>query len=118
MIKGFALQTISLMLTMPIAAQHPITPDPFPGATCSLTTVVLNPAFLGNLDDYYAEGRRMFEALHRMSPLPGLDRVVLPGELEMEREKDFRENGIPLDPGHIDRLAELGHAFDVPLYWE
>jgi LDH2 family malate/lactate/ureidoglycolate dehydrogenase len=118
LIKGFALQMISLMLTMPIANMHPATPDPFPGATCNFTTVVINPAFLGNLDDYYAEGRLLFEALHRMSPMPGLEKVIFPGELEAEREIDFRANGIPLDPGHMERLATLGDEFKVPPYWE
>lgn len=118
LIKGFALQAISLMLTLPVAAQAPIPADPFPSATCSLTTIVLNPSFLGSLEDYYAEGCRIMEALHRMDPLPGLDRVLMPGELEFEREQDFHQNGIPLDASHIDRLAQAGHDYGVPLYWE
>ena len=118
LIKGFALQMMSLMLTMPMAAMDPVTPDPFPGATCNFTTVVVNPAFLGDLDAYYAEGRRLSEALHRMSPMPGLENVLFPGELEAEREKDFCKHGIPLNPDHIEGLATLGDEFDVPPYWE
>ncbi|MBT5875273.1 MAG: hypothetical protein HOH43_17775 [Candidatus Latescibacteria bacterium] len=118
LIKGFALQAISLMLTLPLAAQAPIAADPYPSATCSLSTIVLNPSFLGSLEDYYAEGIRMTEALHRMEPLPGLDRVLMPGELEFEREQDFLENGIPLDTSHIERLTEAGRDYGVPLYWE
>ncbi len=118
LIKGFALQTISLMLTMPIAAQAPVTPDPFPAATCSLIALVLNPAVLGEQDAYEIEGQRIREALHKMEPMPGFDRVLLPGELEAERESDFIANGIPLSPDHIKRLAEAGRMFGVPLYWE
>lgn len=118
LIKGFSWQMISLMMTMPLAEMHPVTPDPFPGATCNFTTVVIDPAFLGERDAYYAEGRRLFEALHRMSPMPGLENVAFPGEIEAAREKDFRENGIPLDPGHIERLAALADELDVPRCWE
>lgn len=118
LIKGFALQIISLLLSVPVAAMRPVAPDRFPGATCSLTTIVVDPAFLGSRDDFYAEVRRLVEGLHRMQPMPGLDRVALPGELEAERTEDFRANGIPLDPAHIDRLAELGRELGVPLYWE
>lgn len=118
LIKGFALQIISLMLTMPIAAIRPADSPRFSGATCSLTAIVVDPAFLGSLDAFHAEVQRLVDHIHRMTPMPGLDRVVLPGELEGEREQDFRLNGIPLDPTHMDRLAELGREFDVPLYWE
>jgi len=50
--------------------------------------------------------------------MPGLEKVIFPGELEAEREIDFRAKGIPLGPGHMERLATLGDEFKVPPYWE
>ncbi|MBT4098644.1 MAG: hypothetical protein HOE86_13415, partial [Gemmatimonadetes bacterium] len=94
LIKGLALQTISHMVTLPIAAMQPADPGPFSGATCSLIAVVIDPSFLGSVDDYHTEGQRIADGMGQMHPMPGLDRVVLPGQLEAEREVDFRQNGI------------------------
>lgn len=53
-----------------------------------------------------------------MEPLPGLDRALLPGEIEAEREADIGVHGIPLDDAHIYSLRELGNDLGVPRYWE
>ncbi len=117
LIKGLAYQVTSVMLTWPVDALSPIELR-FPGATSSLTAMVLDPAFIGDASDYTRKVAELRKNIHAMHPLPGLDRPLLPGELEAEREADFGRNGIPLDSTHIQSLRELGDELDVPCYWE
>ena len=117
LIKGLAYQVTSVMMTWPVDAQSPVERR-FPQATSSLTAVVLNPAFIGDPSDYTRTVVELRRNVHAMQPLPGLDRALLPGEIEAEREADFGVRGIPLDDAHIHSLRELGKDLDVPCYWE
>jgi ureidoglycolate dehydrogenase (NAD+) len=117
LIKGMALQTISLMMTMPFAAMQPRPAEPYPGAICSLIAIAIDPAFFGPADAFFAEVRRLQESIQAMLPMPGLRRTVFPGEIEAEREADFRVNGVPLDPAHIEALDALGKELQIPPYW-
>lgn len=117
LIKGLAYQVTSVMMTWPLDAQSPIDRR-FPGATSSLTAFVLDPAFIGDPSDYTRTVAEMRRNVHAMQPLPGLDRALLPGEIEAEREADFGVIGIPLDDAHVQSLRELGDELGVPPYWE
>ena len=117
LIKGLAYQVTSVMMTWPVDAQSPVERR-FPGATSSLAAVVLDPAFTGNRSDYTRTVADLRRNIHAMETLPGLDRTLLPGEIEAERETDFSRNGIPLDDTHVQSLRELGNELDVPCYWE
>ena len=117
LIKGLAYQVTSVMLTWPVDAQSPIERS-YPGATSSLTAVVLDPAFIGEPSNYTRTVTELRANIHAMRPLPGLDRSSLPGEIEAEREADFSRNGIPLDDTHILSLRQLGDELGVPRYWE
>lgn len=118
LIKGVALQTINLMMTMPFTAMQLTPEEPFPGAFCSLTTIAIDPAFFGPVALFHEEVERLRQGMRTMMPLPGLSQTVLPGELEAEREADFRANGVPLDPSHIDALTQLADEMGIPKYWE
>lgn len=117
LIKGLAYQVTSVMMTWPLDAQSYIE-NRYPEATSSLTAVVLDPAFIGDSSDYIRTVTELRENTHAMQPLPGLDRALLPGEIEAEREADFGEYGIPLDDAHIQSLRQLGDELDVTCYWE
>ena len=118
LIKGVALQTINLMMTMPLTAMQATPAEPYPGAFCSLTTIAIDPGFFGPVASFHDEIERLRQGMHTMEPLPGLSRTVLPGELESEREIDFQTNGVPLDPSHIEALARLADEMGIPKYWE
>jgi hypothetical protein len=117
LIKGLAYQVTSVMMTWPVDAQSTIE-NRYPGATSSLTAIVMDPSFLGSPEAYTRTVTELRKNIHAMHPLPGLDRSLLPGEIEAEREADFSRNGIPLDGTHIQSLRELGDELGVPCYWE
>ena len=117
LIKGLAYQVTSVMMTWPVDAQSTVETR-YPGATSSLTAFVMDPSFTGDPDAYTRTVEELRGHIHDMLPLPGLDRSMLPGEIEAEREVDFGRNGIPLDDAHIQGLRELADALEVPCYWE
>ena len=65
--------------------------------------------FQGQMDD-------MFQRVHGTAPAKGFDKVLVAGDPEHAREKERREQGIPLLPAVIDELKELAKDVDVP--WE
>ena len=63
--------------------------------------------FKRNLDKMVGE----FTAL---DPAAGFDRVYYPGEIEGLRREQRRTEGIPVEAGLADELAELGQRYNVP----
>jgi ureidoglycolate dehydrogenase (NAD+) len=61
--------------------------------------------------------RRLGEMLAEFGELPpaeGFDRVYYPGQIEGLRRQQRQKEGIPIDPGLYEELAELGEAHGVP----
>ncbi len=63
--------------------------------------------FKRNLDEMVSE----FTAL---DPAAGFDRVYYPGEIEGLRREQRRTEGIPVEAGLADELAELSQHYNVP----
>lgn len=63
--------------------------------------------FKRNLDEMLSE----FTALE---PAEGFDRVYYPGEIEGLRREQRLTEGIPVEAGLADELAELGQRYNVP----
>ena len=51
-------------------------------------------------------------------PVPGTDRVLLPGAIEAERMERYRVEGIPYGEPEQDAARVLHERFEVPLPWE
>jgi LDH2 family malate/lactate/ureidoglycolate dehydrogenase len=49
-----------------------------------------------------------FRAVQRMK---GVDRLLLPGELEYHREQERKKNGVPLSPALVDELNSFAREF-------
>ncbi|MBI2191053.1 MAG: Ldh family oxidoreductase [Planctomycetes bacterium] len=64
-------------------------------------------AFLRDMDEYVRLARSL-------KPLPGYDRADLPGNLEWEREREWRRTGIPLGPDHLALLEGVARKLRVP----
>jgi len=105
------------MMTWPINSQSRIE-NRYPDATSSLTSVIIDPGFIGIPDEYTEAVTALRNNVHAMKPLPGLNRSLLPGEIEAERETDFKKNGIPLYHQHVQSLRTLGNELDLPSWGE
>ena len=66
--------------------------------------------FLREMDAYT-------EFAHQCLPMPGQDRPLLPGNLEHEYEKEWREIGIPVGPEHQKSLIRIADTVGVKTPW-
>jgi LDH2 family malate/lactate/ureidoglycolate dehydrogenase len=52
-----------------------------------------------------------------LQPLDGFDQALMPGGIEVQRERQYRTEGVPVGPAHRQRLDELATALGMPLPW-
>ena len=56
----------------------------------------------------------MLKEFGELPPVEGLDKVYYPGEIEGLRREQRAKEGLPIEPGLYEELAELGERFQVP----
>jgi LDH2 family malate/lactate/ureidoglycolate dehydrogenase len=100
--KGSGLSIITSALAALSGGQMP-TAKTTPGAQEHFL-MALDVGHFGERDAYTAEIARACQAIRRVPPAPGFDRVYLPGEIEWLRSERWRETGIPI---HRDQVADL-----------
>ena len=64
------------------------------------------PEFLDEVDQYV-------RAVHAIPPMPGVDRVYVPGEIEFDYAEARRRDGIPLDDDIIENLNALAASLSI-----
>jgi len=70
--------------------------------------VALDPSHYGPMDAFRADVDRLVADIHAATPAEGVERVLVPGELEHHRRIDRLEHGIPLAPALVEELSRLG----------
>ncbi len=69
--------------------------------------MVIDPsAFYGGSDAYLDVAQAMFDEIHAQPPTAGFSKVMIPGEIERERIKQYRAEGIPVPKAIYDFLAK------------
>lgn len=58
------------------------------------------------------------QKVRSLTPLDGFDEAYLPGGLEAERERIFRDEGILVGENHRNRLEKLAGELDIEVPWE
>jgi LDH2 family malate/lactate/ureidoglycolate dehydrogenase len=66
---------------------------------------------------FYRELEATLAEIRNLPPADGFDRVRLPGELEWEREQEYRAQGIPLHTDHAATLKRLAEQAQVAVPW-
>ncbi len=79
--------------------------------TCRIDLFGDAESFKAEMDDYTARVREL-------EPLPDTAGAYLPGHLEVEYERSYRADGIPLGNGHQRRLAEVASELGIEPPWE
>jgi L-2-hydroxycarboxylate dehydrogenase (NAD+) len=112
--KGYGLALIVGMIagTLNGAAMGKSTVDFNADATTPTNTgqaiVAIDPAAFGEIAEFKAEVDRAIRDLHASERMPGVDRILVPGERSHERMLAQRHDGIIVAPslmGALDRLA-------------
>ena len=121
--KGTGLSIVLSMITSFLAAApfdwdrvDPATGQRIPGTT-GHWFAAYDVAQFTNLDAFTAQVRALRERIHATTPRAGFERVYAPGDIENEKARRHRAEGIPLEQFTLDELAwvaeQTGVAFDI-----
>lgn len=69
------------------------------------------PEFKAEMDKFVAE-------VKSSATRPGFDEVLVPGEIDYRREKEYRETGAKLDAVIFDELAQLANTLNIDFPFE
>lgn len=72
--------------------------------------VALDPSHYGPMDGFRADVDRLVRDIHASEPAEGVERVLVPGELEHRRREQRLVDGIPLASALVDELDRIGRA--------
>jgi LDH2 family malate/lactate/ureidoglycolate dehydrogenase len=64
---------------------------------------------------FSARMQRLIDEMHAAEPAPGVERVLVPGELEHHNECHARERGLDLDEVIVRHLEQVARDLDLPL---
>lgn len=78
---------------------------------------VLDPVAFVDPTAFKSEVDRTTELIGALQPLPGYERADLPGGPEYERERTYRESGIPLGDRHRENLETIGLEAGISVPW-
>ena len=91
----------------------------WPGAGMGGTVIALDPDAIGDGAAFRAEVDRYVRDIRDGHlPLPGTDRVCLPGHLEQERVAEYRREGIAFGEPEQAAMRAISERFDVSLPWQ
>jgi ureidoglycolate dehydrogenase (NAD+) len=79
--------------------------------------IAINPQFIGGLDLFRRRVDAVIDELKNTATADG-QRVLYPGELEMEKEADARKNGIPLPDASLQELKRAAKMVGIELLTE
>ena len=53
------------------------------------------------------------EAIAKLKPIENTNESLLPGAIEVKRERDYRANGVPIGEQHGKRLQEIADYLGI-----
>ena len=72
---------------------------------------------VGNILSGTLGGQMLPDEASRMKPLPGFSESYLPGGKELEREREYRRDGVPIAARVVEGLEEVAGELSVPTPW-
>ena len=63
---------------------------------CSVFMLFIDPNIFGKGNDYYENFDKMIDELHALKPAPGVDKVLIPGEIELNNVAKAKKDGVPV----------------------
>jgi LDH2 family malate/lactate/ureidoglycolate dehydrogenase len=82
---------------------------------CAHLFIAIDPAAFGDADAFAARVGELAAQVHSSPTAPGVDRVLLPGQLEAERHAAARADGVRVERSVIDNLHGVAATLGVDL---
>ena len=89
----------------------------FSGADQSGFLLAIDVDRFSDLDAFKADMDHLMDEASRMKPLPGFSESYLPGGKELERETEYRRDGVPISARAVEGLEEVAGELGVAIPW-
>ena len=89
----------------------------FTGANQSGFFLALDVNCFSDLDAFKADMDHLMDEASHMKPLPSFDESFLPGGKELERETEYRRDGVPISAEAVEGLEEVAKEFSIATPW-
>jgi LDH2 family malate/lactate/ureidoglycolate dehydrogenase len=73
----------------------------------------MRPDLFGELDEFKEDMDKKIREIRNSTPLEGHGPIRIPGEMAAKREKEMRENGVPVSGPNLAQLRELAQTLDL-----
>lgn len=122
--KGFGLCLLSALIgglsmiddPTPTLIGAPTLPDAeMRGAIAVVFLIVVNPSCFGNAQHYQEMVSQTVAAAKKVPPAPGVEEILMPGELEVRARERRERDGVSLPEATWQDLIRVGERFGVPL---
>jgi ureidoglycolate dehydrogenase (NAD+) len=67
---------------------------------------VVNPAVFGDAKVFLGTAQKMIDELHALPPAPGVEKVLIPGEIEKRNMDRYKKEGIPVPRSVYEFLSK------------
>jgi LDH2 family malate/lactate/ureidoglycolate dehydrogenase len=80
---------------------------------CAHFFLALDVAHFGDVDSFLARAAELADQIHRSPTAPGVERTLLPGQLEAERRQPAETEGVWVDATVLDALEATARSLSV-----
>ncbi|MFZ5814414.1 MAG: Ldh family oxidoreductase [Bacillota bacterium] len=77
--------------------------------------MAFRPDLFRPMEEFTRRMDQTAEMVRAVPPVPGVDQVLVPGDLERMRAEENRRLGVPITPGVRREFAEMAETYGVPL---
>lgn len=89
----------------------------YSGANQGSLALLFRPDLFSDPDRFKREVDEYIRQVLELEPLEGFEETMLPGGPEAKREREYRDQGIPVGPEHRTELEELGADLGIEVPW-
>jgi uncharacterized oxidoreductase len=111
--KGYGLGLVADVVAGLLSGTGSVSAPGYDGTFGTVLIAVRTATFV-DVDAFTRDVEALRARLHAVAPVPGTERVLVPGEPEWSTRASRLEHGIPLAPGTRDDLDRLAAELGVP----
>ncbi|MEP7199175.1 MAG: Ldh family oxidoreductase, partial [Chloroflexota bacterium] len=110
--KGYGLNLMVEVLGGLLSGTGGTMFDDYPGGN-GVFIMALAPEFFRPSDEFLADVRRLVDALRATPPRDGVEKVLVPGDLEVAATARYRRDGVELDAQTWGLIVEAGRSVGI-----
>jgi LDH2 family malate/lactate/ureidoglycolate dehydrogenase len=90
----------------------------WPGANQGALVILLRLDLFAEPAEFKRQMDLYVRQVRQLQPLPGFDQSLMPGGIEARRERQFRQEGVPVGKWHQEQLETLAAELGLPVPWK